>query len=125
MTQAVEQVPVLEQMRPWVSECKFEDYLFQVRESHGGIMLHAAVLEPDIISGELEWQTTRKWRLTPSMTKSEVIQTVFKCCLTSMEHRTRENFLYRGRRVFGPHFDVDALWGICNKLDYRKEGEMG
>ena len=59
--------------------------------------------------------------LSPEMTRSEVVQTVFKCALTSMEHRTREFFHYRGRAVFGPHFDVEALWQLCadERMDHR------
>lgn len=63
--------------------------------------------------------TTRKWRLSYFMTKSEVIQTAFKAVITSAEHQAREHFLYRGRAVFGPHFNVDALWDIAEKKDIR------
>lgn len=89
------------------------DYTFNVRESHGGVFLQARYTEPDTYSGVPESQLTRKWLLSPYMTKSEVIQTAFKCCLTSMEHRAREGFRYKGARVFGPHFDVDDLVGLC------------
>jgi len=113
----------LEQIRAVVARCSFDPaspYEFRVREAHGGIMLSATYVDPDTFSREAKLQYTRQWRLTPEMTKSEIVQTVFKCCITSMEHRTREGFKYRGRRVFGPHFDVDALWGICDRLDYRE-----
>jgi hypothetical protein len=45
-----------------------------------------------------------------------------KCLLTSAEHRIREHFLYRGERVFGPHYDVDALVELCRakRFDYRR-----
>ncbi len=67
-------------------------------------------------------QTTRKWRLSRYMTKSELIQTALKCVLTSAEHQVREHFLYRQKRVYGPHFDVDKLWEIADdSLDLRKE----
>ena len=66
---------------------------------------------------------TRKWLLSRHMTRSELVQTAFKCVLTSIEHEAREQFTYKGARVFGPHFDVDALVGVCRseQLDVRRE----
>jgi len=113
----------LDEMRDVVAVCSFglpSPYTFHVREAHGGIMLSATYIDPDVFSKKPEIQYTRQWRLSPDMTKSEVVQTVFKCCVTSAEHRTREAFLYRGRRVFGPHFNVDDLWAACTQTDHRE-----
>ena len=96
-----------------LADVKFGDYTFEVRQGHGGVFLRAAYMEPDVYTGKVERQETRKWLLSPHMTKSEIVQTAFKCCWTSFEHRCREGFLYKGRRVFGPHFDVDDLWNLC------------
>jgi hypothetical protein len=106
----------------WAKLVEFQHYTFVVSDGHGGVYLQAYYDEPDIITGRMERQHTRKWLLSPFMVKSEFIQTAFKLVMTSMEHRAREGFLYRGKRVFGPHFDVDALHSICGELDYRKEG---
>lgn len=43
------------------------------------------------------------------MTKDEVVSTALKLVLTAYEHEVREKFLYKGERIFGPHFDVDFL----------------
>lgn len=94
---------------------RFPDYTFEVRESHGGVHLQAYYTEPNVITGVEEEQRTRKWLLSPHMTDSEIVLTAFKCCLTSMEHRTREHFTYRGSRIFGPHFDIEDLVEICDK----------
>ena len=67
------------------------------------------------------WQKTRKWRLSRYMTKSEIVQTALLCVLTSAEHQVREHFLYKGKRVFGPHFDVDELARISDRLDVRDQ----
>lgn len=92
---------------------KFPNYEFLVRAGHGGVFLRAQYPHADIYTDKIEQQLTRKWLLSPDMTDSEVVQTAFKCCWTSFEHRCREAFLYRGRRIFGPHFDVDDLWRLC------------
>ena len=91
---------------------------------HGGddaIYLQARYQEACVVTGIVEWQYTRKWRLSPHMTKSEIVQTALKCILTSAEHRVREHFRYKGQLIFGPHFDVDALVALAQqrKLDLR------
>lgn len=97
----------------WLRAVEFMDYRFSCRESHGGVFLQAHYVDRDIYTGKLEPQTTRKWLLSPSMSESEVIQTAFKCCVTSMEHRAREAFKFRGARVFGPHFNIHDLVRLC------------
>lgn len=63
----------------------------------------------------------RKWRLSPYMTRSEIVQTAFMAVLACEEHEAREAFKYMGAAVFGPHFSVDALVQLCEqgKLDVR------
>jgi hypothetical protein len=78
------------------------------------------------VHDEREWQTGRKWYLSPYMTKSEVVLTALKAVLTAEEHEARERFRYKGRRIAGPHLDVDALAdmaGSLNNLDLRSEAE--
>ena len=91
----------------------FCDYTFWVFDNGGALYLQAKYVDRDIVTGKPEPQYTRKWQLSTHMTKSEFVQTVFKCCLTSFEHRARESFFYRGMRVYGPHFDVEALVGLA------------
>jgi hypothetical protein len=55
-------------------------------------------------------QKGRKWYVSPHATKSEVVQTLLKAALAAEEHEAREQFLYKGRAVYGPHPDVDVLW---------------
>jgi hypothetical protein len=107
--------------RELLDQVEFDNYSFLVRYGHGGVYLQAVFMEPDIVTGVPQLQHTRKWVLSPHMTNSEIVQTVFKLCLTSVEHRARESFKYRGKRIFGPHFDVDALCEIVSerRFDYR------
>lgn len=114
--------------RDWVAdaifaihECRFQDYEFEVKKSAhtGAVYLQAHYEEADTISGQIDTQYTRKWFLSPEMSKSEIVATAFKCVLTSMEHRTREWFLYRGRAIYQPHYDVDALHAICLEREER------
>ncbi len=108
----------IEEIRNIVGTCLYPNYIFVVElDTHGSMYLQA-----HFTAGK--WQTTRKWLLSEHMVKSEIVQTVFKCVLTSVEHECREAFTYQGKPIFGPHFDVDSLVEICvdQHLDYRRTG---
>jgi hypothetical protein len=108
----------MEKIQEWVKLIQCEPYEFHVKEKNGVIYLQATYEEPDTFTGQSATQSTRKWQLSEYMTKSEVVQTALKCALTSAEHRVREAFQYQGQRVFGPHFDVDALWELAEQGRY-------
>lgn len=65
-------------------------------------------------TGATETQLTRRWYISDEASRSEIVQTALKCVLTAIEHEAREAFKYRGRPIFGPHFDVDALHDLCD-----------
>lgn len=74
-------------------------------------------------------QFGRKWKVSEHMTKSELVQTAFKAVLTAQEHEIREQFLYKGRPIFSPHYDVDKLWELADpdggiNFDVRENPEM-
>lgn len=89
--------------------------------------LQAWYLEPDTYTKKMDIQYTRKWLISPDATDSQIVQTAFKCVLTSAEHRCREAFKYKGVRVYGPHYDVEDLvelgkkkqWAGAPKKDYK------
>lgn len=51
----------------------------------------------------------RKWRISPFSCPSEIVQTALQAVITWHEHEARESFTYKGRAIFAPHFDVEAL----------------
>lgn len=114
----------LPQMIDVIADCSYYGYEFSIaRDSRGAIYLQASYWEPDTVTLDVDRQLTRRWFLNPEMTRSEIVQTAFKCIMTSHEHRAREWFKYRGNPIFGPHFDVDALWSLCaaGSFDDRKK----
>jgi hypothetical protein len=115
----------IERIRDVVKRCAFQEYVFDVHlDGRGEIFLQASYLEPDTVTGVIGTQLTRRWFISPHMTDSEIVRTAFKCIITSMEHRAREWFTYRGRAIFGPHFDVEALHAVCGEkhsFDHREE----
>lgn len=110
----------LEEMQLVIAECEFPHYTLTVSiDGRNAIYLRGSYMEADVLTGKEERQLTRRWFLSPEMTRSEIVSTAFKCVLTSAEHRVREWFRYRGRAVYGPHFNVDLLWEICEARDVR------
>lgn len=91
------------------------------------LQVRAMLADNTVPGANASLQHGRKWFLSPHMTKSEVVLTALKAVLTFEEHETRERFLYRGRAIFDPHYDVDLLWemrGRPGALDERTDERM-
>jgi hypothetical protein len=63
--------------------------------------------------------------LDPDATDSQLVGTTFGLYKGYVEHEARETFQYKGRRVFGPHIDVDALWDVARRVDVRDAQHVG
>lgn len=106
-----------------LADVKYLDWHVDVHEDAlGQLYLQVSFLAEDSVTHSLETQKGRKWILSPYMTRTEVISTAWKAILAAVEHEARENFRYRGKAIFGPHIDVEALWELCKgkRFDYRK-----
>lgn len=109
-------------MQALIDLIEYKDWEIRVLEREGTPYLQVTFQGEDLVTGEVAEQRGRKWMLSPWMTKSEVVQTAFKAVLAAEEHEAREAFRYKGRTVFGPHFDVEALADLATykeNLDMR------
>jgi len=114
------------EMQEVVDQCSHPDYIFYVRkDGRGEIYLQGEYQEKDTVTLGVETQLTRRWLLSPEMVVSELVQTVFKLVMTSMEHRAREWFKYRNQPVFCPHFDVDYLVLLCEQGKFANRTKAG
>ena len=114
----------VEQIEQIINDVQFElqaRYRFLVTLRGSAMLLYATYNEPDINTGVIELQTTRKWWISEHSTETEVVQTILKCVLTSTEHRTREAFIYKSKRCFGPHIDVAAHIVAADSADVREK----
>lgn len=99
-----------------MDRCFAEGYEFHFSTFPSFLNIWASYSEPDTITGEEAIQITRLWTIERDRcTPSAIVGTCFKCLLTSMEHRARESFKYRGQAVFHPHRDVEDLVELCQK----------
>lgn len=98
-----------------LKQVHYKGWSFIVREEGDRVSmtrrcyLQIAFNAPDRDNGHNAAWTGRKWWLSPHMTVSEIVQTALLAVLAAEEHEARENFTYRGRAIFGPHWDVDEL----------------
>lgn len=103
-----------------IDECRFPGYTFE-----RGILtqdlffIQVLYQEPDVMTGVVEDQRGRKWVIPAGSAPGQVAQTLLKALLTSLEHRCREHFLFRGRPVLQPHFDLDELWRLAAPHEYE------
>ena len=94
-----------------VSKLSYRDWNFRVLEKGDGFLLQIQFMAPDSESpnGEPKLQSCRKWYVSQYATKNEVIRTAWKAVMAAVEHEAAEAFLYRGKAVFNPHVDFDAV----------------
>lgn len=104
-----------------VERILYPDHWFVLIPKGDGYLLQLRYLEPDVDTGKVEEQHARKWYVSPHATESEIVRTAFAACMMSAEHRVREHFHYKGKRVFGPHLEVAHLLGITNYAPDRRD----
>jgi len=109
------------QIEEIVGQVTYKGWSFYVGDKNGVIYLQAQFDQADSFTGKVERQSGRKWMLSEHMVKSEIVQTAWAAVQFAETHEMRESFKFKGRRIFGPHFDVDALTEIVDdkRLDYR------
>ena len=103
-----------------VSELEFMDRKFLLLEKGDGYLLQLSYYEADVTrpGSEPVLQKSRKWYVSPYSTRTEIVETAYAACLRSMRHVVREHFLFRGRRVMSPHFDIEARLEMCDEERY-------
>ena len=104
----------------------YKDWEFYIDTDEDVPWVQVRFTAPDHGTGQPARVYGRKWRLSLHMTPSEVVATALKAVLTAEEHEAREQFRYRGRAIFGPHLDVDALAEFAARkenLDLREDAD--
>lgn len=80
---------------------------FAVLDTHlGGVLIWLEYEEKDVDTQEICVQATREWYIKDKSTESEILRTVHKLLLGSMEHRVDEHFTYKGKRIYNSHREL-------------------
>jgi hypothetical protein len=99
----------LDTIRAIVSDVKFRDWSIRVLPKADGFLLQVVFMAPDCENGAPTEQHGRKWYVSSHACKSEVVQTAYAAVQRAILHEVAEDFLYRGRRIYNPHQDVEEL----------------
>ena len=55
-------------------------------------------------------QYCRKWLIDlHDATPSDILQTALRAVIDAQEHEVRETFRFKGKKIYGPHFNPEAL----------------
>lgn len=93
---------------------------FDKRDPNGRLFIQVvAARRLDVYTDQLGRGGGGKAYLSPVMIESEVVQLCLGLIKAYFEHEVREHFTYKGRRVYGPHIDVNALWEVANRTVAR------
>ncbi len=111
----------LAELRAILAEVQFLDRKIVLMEKGDGFLLQVQYLEADVETGEPALQKARKWYVSPYSTTTEVVRTAYKAICTSMQHVVDEHFLYRGKRIYSPHYDVESLVELDQARTDRRE----
>jgi hypothetical protein len=104
----------------------FPTWKLKLSTEHGHVFLQVCeTAGVDTFNGEPVTWSGRRWLIEPTMTETQIVNTCFKAYETAIEHEFRELFRYRGRPVYNPHRDINALCGL-KKLDkeYASVGQV-
>ena len=117
------------EIKETISQCKFEDWLIEVKtdKDRPYIQIHVLNGKDSVTGGPLEW-TSRKWMLSYHMVKNEIVRTAFKAVMTAMQHEVEEGFKYKGVSIYNPHIDPDKLVDFANNsanVQIRTNVEFG
>lgn len=114
------QPKTFDDVRYIVMQICIPDCSLRLLEKGDGYLVQVLYNEADIETGKVELQKSRKHYITQWMTETEIVDTVFYAAMRSAEHRVREHFTYKGRRVQSPHFDINWRLEGCDAERFDK-----
>lgn len=91
-----------------LSDIQCPPYEYRVYDNISYVTIQAVLWREDIDTGQWGFGKGREYLIPPSSSDDFIVKTALKAALDYAEHETRENFLYQGERIFGPHIPLRA-----------------
>lgn len=109
-----------EEVASILEQVKFRDWTLRLLEKGDGFLVQWVFMGVDVDNPEAGPvpQHCRKWYVSPYSTPTEVVETAWKACWVAQLHEVAEEFTYKGRRVYSPHFDIEARVAMCDDSSY-------
>lgn len=110
-----------EEIRQILSRINYDKPTWQMRlmPKGDGYLFQWTFMERDLTNPNAEVeeeQRGRKWYISPYMTDSEIIRTVFLAVQQAEMHEIAERFTYLNKRIFDPHMDYNMLAYNANNI---------
>lgn len=83
-------------------------------DPEGRLFYQVHAMRPDTYTGEMGEGKGGKAYLSPHMIEDELVQLAWGLLQAYVTHESREGFLYKGKRIFGPHLKVARLLEIAD-----------
>lgn len=102
-----------------LANISYKDWTFYLGEKNGELFIQIRFMAPDMYSGTFMMQYCRKWQLSKWMVPTEIVRTCHKAVQAAVEHEADECFMYKGKRIFSPHIDTEAMLALAGKIEVR------
>jgi hypothetical protein len=104
-----------DQIRDVIYQVSCPPFGFVTSELDGIVYLQAKVWRVDVYSQYEGYGYGGVQAITSDMTEDAIVKRCFVAARDYAEHEVRENFLWKGRRVFDPHQPLQNLWEISRE----------
>lgn len=110
--------PALQLLAQTVQDIELDNEHFYIEAGNesGRLYVEIVCYRPDVVTGLWGYGHGGRRYLPYLASKDTIVKTVFGAYLAYVEHEARETFLYKGKRVFGPHIAVDALATVADQI---------
>ena len=98
-------------------EIRRPGYHLAVGQDDTGIYFQIYCQRPDTYTEAMGEGQGGKRYLAYHTTPDEMVRIAFSILDAYDHHEDREAFLYKGKRVFGPHITIDALMSVADQVD--------
>lgn len=121
----------IDEIRDIISRVRYRDWVFSLRTDP--LSVQVQFFAPDLITHESSLQYGRWWLLSPSMTETEIVLTLWSAVRMAIEHEAREEFKYRAesnskwRSPLQSHVNIRTLYDAASRsgLDIRETEKTG
>src|SRR5215467_3075651 len=90
--------------------------------ANNSVYIQVLCERPDTYTGEYGTGRGGIRIINPGQSDSSIVRTIFAAFLAYEEHEVREAFTYKGKRIFGPHLDIDALVEVADRIEQQPSG---
>lgn len=92
-----------------------------VMEKGDGFLIQLQAMIPDNNTRKISLQKGGKYYVSSHAILEEVVGTIWKALQDFLIHEAREGFLYKRRRIYGSHFDINTLYAAAGWQEIKRE----